>query len=125
MLKTLALAAASALALVSSACAGDHSEIMRGVHTAKPMAAFNMVVGGARFVGYFVAGPGRCDVTVFQAGADDEALKVAPRRMVLQIAAGGRSELDAGPDAALAIACTADADAIKLAPQGRLNAAKL
>ena len=124
-MKTLALAAASALALVSAASAGDHSEIMRGVHSTKPMAAFNMVVGDARFVGYFVPGPDRCDVNVFQVSADDETLRVAPRRMVLEIAAGGRNELDAGPDAALAIACTADADALKLAPQRRFNAAKL
>jgi hypothetical protein len=46
--------------------------------------------------------------------------------MVLQIAAGGRSELQAGSDSALAIACTADADVIKISPQtGHLKAAGL
>ena len=48
--------------------------LMRRVATYKPMAGFNHVVGGERFVGYFLAGPDRCDVTVFQARADDEAL---------------------------------------------------
>ncbi len=125
MMKTLTVAAAFALALASTASATDHAQLMRQVRSFKPMAGFNVVIGGARFVGYFTPGPGRCDVTVFQAAADDEALSVAPRRMVLQIAAGGRNELDAGPDAALAIACTGDADALKLAPQARLRAAKL
>ena len=124
-MKTFVLAAASALALLSAASAEDHVALMHKVHSVKPLAGFTIVVGDARFVGYFVKGPDRCDVTVYQASADDEALTVKPRRMVLQIAAGGRNELDAGPDAALAIACTADADALKLAPQGRLNAAKL
>lgn len=124
-MKTLPLAFASAMAFVSSVSAADHTALMRQVRSFKPMAGFNVVVGDARFVGYFVKGPDRCDVTVFQANADDEALAVKPRRMVLQIAAGGRNELYAGPDAALAIACTADADALKLARQGRVNAAKL
>ena len=124
-MKTLTLAFVSAMAFVSSVSAEDHSELMRHVLSFKPMAGFNVVVGDARFVGYFVQGPDRCDVTVFQAAADDETLTVKPRRMVLEIAAGGRNELDAGPDAALAIACTADSDALKLAPQGRMKAAKL
>lgn len=125
MNKSLPLAAAFALALASTASATDHEALMRRVSSFKPLAGFSLVVGDARFVGYFTSGPERCDVTVFQAAADDEALRIAPRRMVLQIAAGGRNELDAGPDAALAIACTVDADAIKLAPQTRLRAAKL
>ena len=125
MMKILTFAAAVALALASAAEATDHAPLMRQVSSVKPMAGFNVVVGDVRFVGYFLAGPERCDVTVFEAGAEDEALKVAPRRMVLQIAAGGRNELDAGPDSALAIACTGDADALKLAPQTRLRAARL
>ena len=113
-------------AIAPSANAETHSDYMRKVATYKPMAAFIHVVGARRFVGYFLAGPGRCDVTVFQAGADDEALKIAPRRIVLQIAAGGRGELEAAPEAALAIACTVDADAIKIAPQShRPRAAQL
>ena len=49
--------------------------------------------------------------------ADDEALVVPPRRLEIDIKAADRAELDAGEGAALAIACTADADAIKIAPQ--------
>ena len=85
-----------------------------------------IVQAGAKFVGYFLAAPDRCDVTVFEARADDEAQAFAPRRIVLQIAAGGRSELPVGPDAALAIACDADATSIKIAPQmRRLRSAQL
>ncbi len=115
----IAIGALAVLGPVSLAVADSHADYMKRVATYKPMAGFNHVVGGERFVGYFLAGPDRCDVTVFQARADDESLTSPPRRFVLQIAAGGRSELEAGSMAALAIACTADADAIKIAPQIR------
>jgi hypothetical protein len=81
------------------------------------MAGFNHVVGSTRFVGYFLQQGGLCHVTVFKAAADDEALISPPERMQIDIAATGRSELAAGDGSALAIACTADADAIKIAPQ--------
>jgi hypothetical protein len=68
-------------------------------------------------VGYLLQRPGLCEVTVLTAAADDEALVSPPERMKIDIAAAGRSELPAGDGSALAIACTADADAIKIAPQ--------
>ena len=94
-----------------------HAAYLASVSTYKPMAGFNHVVGPTRFVGYFLEGPGLCRVTVFKAGADDEALVSPPERIEIDIAAAGRSELPAGDGSALAIACTADADAIKIAPQ--------
>jgi hypothetical protein len=122
----LLLSAAALTAAASLAGAAPHAEPMNSVATYKPMAAFNHVVGGVRFVGYFLAGPDRCDVTLFQARADDEALATPAQRLVLEIAAGGRSELEAGPNSALAIACTADADALKIAPQvGHIRSAGL
>ena len=111
------LATSALLGAVSAAAAGSHADAMKQVATYKPMAGFNHVVGDMRFVGYFLQGPDRCDVTVFEARAEDDRLTVPPRRLVLQIAAADRSELEAGPDSALAIACTVDADAIKIAPQ--------
>jgi len=82
------------------------------------VAAFNHLVPDSSLVGYFVATPARYDVTVFNARAGDEERAVLPTRMFLQIAAGGHSEVDATrPDAALAIACTGDADSLKIAPQ--------
>jgi hypothetical protein len=84
----------------------------------KETAIFNQVVAGSRFVGNFLAAPGRCDVTVFETRADDVALTRRPmRRYVLPIAAGARSLLDAAPQSALAIVCAAKADEIKVAPQ--------
>jgi hypothetical protein len=94
-----------------------HAAYLASVSTYKPMAGFNHVVGPTRFVGYFLQAPGLCRVTVFKAGADDEALVSPPERVEIDIAAAGRSELAAGDGSALAIACTADADAIKIAPQ--------
>ena len=56
---------------------------------------------------------------MFKAGADDEALVSPPERVKIDIGAADRSELAAGDGSALAIACTADADAIKIAPHTR------
>jgi hypothetical protein len=94
-----------------------HAAYLASVSTYKPMAGFNHVVGPTRFVGYFLQAPGLCRVTVFKAAADDETLVSPPERVKIDIVAAGRSELAAGDGSALAIACTADADAIKIAPQ--------
>jgi hypothetical protein len=99
------------------AAEGGHWAYLQSVSTYRPMAGFNHVVGPTRFVGYFLSGPDRCRVTVFTAAADDEALVQPPRRIEFDLAAGGRNEIPAGDGSALAIACTADADAIKVAPQ--------
>ena len=84
-------------ASITLAIGAPNTDRSASVATYKPIAGFNHVVGDSRFVGYFLAGPERCDVTVFEARADDEALAAPPTRMVLQIAAGGRSEIDARP----------------------------
>jgi hypothetical protein len=97
--------------------AGTHEDYLASVATYKPMAGFNQVVGPTRFVGYFLRVPDMCRVTVFKAAADDEALIVPPERVEIDIAAAGRTELAVGDGSALAIACTVDADLIKIAPQ--------
>jgi hypothetical protein len=104
---------------LESSFAATHSEYLASVATYKPMAGFNHVVGTTRFVGYFLQSAGACNVTVFEAAAYDEALVTPPRRIDIIILAGDRSEFDAGDGSALAIACTVDADAIKIAPQTR------
>ncbi len=101
-----------------------HWAYLASVSTYKPLAGFNHVVGPTRFVGYFLSRPDRCRVTVFAAGADDEALITPPRRIDIDIEAGGGNELPAGDGSALAIACTAEAEAIKLAPQSPPLAAR-
>jgi hypothetical protein len=113
---------AAFLAPAALAAAGGHADRLASVATYKPMAAFNHVIEGVRFNGYFLAGPERCEVTLFQTRVDDESLTSTPRRLVLPIAAGDRSEIGVDPDHALAIACTADADAIKIAPQVAFSA---
>jgi hypothetical protein len=113
----LPILAVAPLALPAPATARDHAAYLASVATYKPLAGFNHVVGNRRFVGYFLAAPDLCRVTVFEAIADDEALVVPPNRLEIDIKAADRAELDAGEGAALAIACTADADAIKIAPQ--------
>ncbi len=101
------------------AAEGTHARYLASVATYKPMAGFNHVVGATRFVGYFLPSLDACQVTVFEAAANDESLATLPRRIDLVVRAGERSEFDAGGGSALAIACTADADAIKIAPQTR------
>jgi hypothetical protein len=121
-MKTLALGVVSALAFVSAAFAGEPSS--GDVRNYKPFGAFNFVVGDTRFSGYFIPGPDRCDVDIKQADAGGETLAVRPRRMTFQIAAAGRNELDAGPDAVLAVACAEDARTLQFAPQNRFSAAR-
>jgi hypothetical protein len=121
---TSALLSSAVLAsLLQPGLAADnrHAAYLASVSTYKPMAGFNHVVGPTRFVGYFLQAPGLCRVTVFKAGADDEAQVSPPERVKIDIAAAGRSELAAGDGSALAIACTVDADAIKIAPQHPTN----
>jgi len=123
---TTALLAAIFLASQPESSLGaenNHWNYLASVSTYKPLAGFNHVVGPTRFVGYFLASAGHCKVTVFQAAANDEALLTLPSRAEINIDAGGRSELDAGDGSALAIACTVDADAIKIAPQHHLLSA--
>jgi hypothetical protein len=108
----VAFLGSSAFAVADGSADATHS-----VSTYKETAVFNHVVGDARFVGNFIAGPGRCDVTMFLTAADNAALTPPLRRFVLPIAAGARSELEVGPKSTLVIACTSDADEIKVAPQ--------
>jgi hypothetical protein len=106
-------------AVASEAAENNHSAYLASVATYKPMAGFNHIVGPTRFVGYFLPGPNLCRVTLFEAAADDETLAVPPRRIAIDIEAASRAEFPAGDGSALAIACTADADVIKIAPQRR------
>ena len=115
------LSAALLAADISPAVAveANHRAYLASVSTYRPMAGFNHVVGPTRFVGYFLSGLDSCRVTVLTAAADDEALLTPPRRIAFDLAAGGRTELPSRRRIALAIACTADADLIKVAPQRR------
>jgi hypothetical protein len=114
------LSAALLAANISPAVAEtNHRAYLASVSTYRPMAGFNHVVGPTRFAGYFLSGLDSCRVTVLTAAAHDEALVTPPRRIEFDLAAGGRTELPAGDGWALAIACTADADLIKVAPQRR------
>ena len=120
LLGPAALAAVMIMGVAAAEAAeNNHWEYLASVATYKPMAGFNHVVGPTRFVGYFLPGPNLCRVTIFQAGANDEALVVPPHRIAIDIQAAGRVEFPAGDGSALAIACTADADVIKIAPQRR------
>ena len=89
---------------------GDH---LASVATYRPIQAFNHVVGGRRFAGYFVEANHGCAVTVISVAADDENLTMEPQRRSFEVPAGGRIELAAGDGQALGIGCTSDANEIK------------
>lgn len=112
-----ALAALVAMAgAVTASEAVSHADRLASVSTYKPMQGFNHIVGEKRFVGYFMPARETCSVTVMMAIADDERLATPPQRIQIEIPAAGRSEIAAGNGDALGIACTVDADAIKVAP---------
>ena len=94
-MKILGLRVVPTMALVSTAFANDPFDLMREVRSYRPFVTFNLRVGGTRFSGSFVSGPCRCDGTLSQKDAADEALAAEPRRMVFQILAGGRDQPDA------------------------------
>jgi hypothetical protein len=120
-LRSVLVSTATVASCLAPALAGErnHWAYLASVATYKPMAGFIHVVGPTRFVGYFVPAPDLCRVTVITAAADDEELLAPPRRIEIDIAAADRAEIPAGDGSALAIACTADADMIKIAPQRR------
>jgi len=112
------LIALTLAAPLGHSAAADPADRTTAPRAYKETAVFNQVVAGSRFVGNFLAAPGRCDVTVFETRADDAALMRRPlRRYVLPIAAGSRGLLEATPQSALAITCAAKANEIKVAPQ--------
>ena len=116
--RRLALLAAAAAFLPAGSWAQDtkHSAYIASVATYKPIQAFSHVVGSRRFVGYFVTAKDACSVTVINAAADDDRLIETPQRQTIVIPAADRTEVKADHGKALGIACTADADAIKVAP---------
>ena len=115
--RLLLVAASSAFfPFMASAEGTTHADYSASVATYKPLQGFNHVVGSRQFVGYFLAAKESCAVTVINAAAGDDRLIETPERRTLSIPAGGRVELKADHGKALGVACTADADAIKVAP---------
>ena len=110
----IAFAVSSGAAVASDPA--SHVDYLHSVATYKPMQGFNHVVGSKRFVGYFMPTGNTCSVTVMLAIADDERLATPPQRIQIEIPGASRSDIAAGGGNALAIACTVDADAIKVAP---------
>ena len=116
--RCFALIAAAAALMPTGSSAQDtkHSAYVASVATYKPIQAFSHVVGSRHFVGYFVTAKDACSVTVINAAADDDRLTETPQRQTIVIPAADRTEVKADHGKALGIACTADADAIKVVP---------
>jgi len=124
----IAIAAAAFIPFAAFAQdAATHSAYTASVATYKPIQGFSHVVGSRHFVGYFVMAKDGCAVTVINATAGDDRLIESPRRQKIAIPAGGRTEVQADHGKALGIACTADADAIKvvaLEPRNKESASR-
>ena len=111
-----ALSAASILGVASASfAAATHHDYLSAVAAYKPAQGFNSTVATKQFAGYFTRGQDACDVTVMIAEAGDEELRVKPVKVSFGIPAAGRSELMTDNGQVLALACTADADLLKVA----------
>lgn len=119
MKKLIAATLAYALSVTAVSAAANHPAFP--VDSYKPYAGFSYVVEGKRMVGWFQTEGEACAVHVVLAEADDETLAVTPVRFVSDVAAGDVMHIEAG-DGALSIACTIDADAIKVVVQTRPTA---
>lgn len=121
MISLLALATAVAFAapLHAGSPGFDHAAEMARVGTYDPIEGFNEIVGGRRFVGYFLKRGETCQVSLFVADAGDIELVKPVERMTLTIPAADRAEVPAADGGVLAIGCTIDADSIKVVPLTR------
>jgi hypothetical protein len=72
------------------------------------------VVAGKRFTGFFTSRHEACRVTLIVSDAGDEALVTAPQRLEFELGAAQVFSIAATAQEALGIACTVDADAIKV-----------
>ncbi|MBV9637019.1 MAG: hypothetical protein JOZ40_20535 [Methylobacteriaceae bacterium] len=115
-IRSAALALAMSSLWAAPGTAGGRTLPLGSVATYKPMQGFNHVVDDTRFVGYFLTKDDACSVTVMIAVADDEELKTPPHRVQIEIPAANRSEIAVGNGDALGIACTVDADLLKIVP---------
>lgn len=116
MNKLISVALASVLSVSAVFAAASHPKLP--VDSYKPYAGFSYVVEGKQMVGWFETEGEACAVHVVMAEAGDETLAVTPVRFVSDVAAGDVMNIEAG-DGALSIACTIDADAIKVVVQTR------
>lgn len=110
------IAAALALSLLAGAAsaAGTHPP-MNAVDSFEPYAAISETAGGKHVVGWFETADGACRMNLLIAEKDDETLSVKPTKIVFAVAAADVAEIQTGDGAAMMVACTADADAVKIA----------
>jgi hypothetical protein len=80
-----------------------------------PYAAISQTVGSKQVVGWFETAGEACRTTLIVAEAGDEELKVAPTKIVFDVKAADVAEWTVEGEAALRVACNADADGLKVA----------
>ncbi len=109
-------AAALALTLVAgSALAADVHPALDGVHGYAPRAAISETAGAKHVAGYFETRGEACAMTLVVSEKDDETLEVAPIRIAFQVPAADVAEIATGEGSAIRVACTVDADQVKIA----------
>lgn len=111
MLKMIALALAATIA--TAAAASAHPET--NVDSYAPIMAISKIVGTKQVAGYFVTADNSCRMTLVVAEANDETLAVEPMRISFDIAAANVIEFQADANNVMRVACTADADQVKIA----------
>lgn len=128
MKSSIAIAAAVSAATVVqpslAAARPGHASYLAQVATYRSAQGFSAVVGDKRFTGFFIAKPGACRVTLIVSRADDEQLRQAPQRLEFALGAANVIQISAGGGQALGVACTAEADTVKVASLHRAAAAE-
>ncbi|BBE72611.1 hypothetical protein [Oharaeibacter diazotrophicus] len=115
MTKTVAALFAALLAGTAAVAAAEMHPSVAGVHAYAPFAAISETAGSKHVVGWFESTGEACRMTLVVAERDDETLAVEPTRVAFTVAAADVAELATGAGSAIRVACTADADAVKVA----------
>lgn len=119
----VALATGTALAATAAADgARSHDRHLAQTGTYRPIEGFSRVVAGKRFSGFFTSARGACSVSLIISQADDEGLRTPVQRMQFELSATQGVDISADQREALGMACSVDADALKVASLRRIDA---
>ncbi len=87
-----------------------------------PRSAISLTVGEKRAIGYFIANPGSCDLTLFLADAfsEEAAEPSAPVRVNIAVGAGKTAFVDSTAGKAVAFVCSSNATTMSVQPVKRV-----
>lgn len=111
----IALVAVAAASFIASAADAAERHPATFYKTYVERAAITHDVGTKHVVGYFQTGENACDMMLIVAESKDERQAVFPTRIVFKIAAAEVAELQVDERRAIRVACSEDAQLVKVA----------